>query len=135
VRLDRRGRIGFLAVIAAQAAHSVEEYVFRLYEVFAPARFVSGLFSTDLARGFAIGNVLLVLSGAACCVVVLRDRPAARSLAWFWALLEMGNGISHTFFALVSHGYFPGVATAPLLIGTSAYLMTRLTSSQRAEER
>lgn len=35
----------FLALILAQACHSVEEYVFRLYDVFPPARFVSGLFS------------------------------------------------------------------------------------------
>jgi len=35
--------MAFLALIVAQAAHSIEEYVFRLFEVLAPARFISGL--------------------------------------------------------------------------------------------
>ena len=40
-------------LILAQAAHSTEEYVFRLFDVFAPARFVSSLVSDNLAVGFA----------------------------------------------------------------------------------
>ena len=117
--MNRRSRIAFLVVIAAQAAHSVEEYAFRLYDVFPPARFVSGLFSADLARGFAIGNVLLVLSGVACCVVAFRDRPVARTRVVLGAPRD-SNRISRTFFALLARSYFPGVATAPLLIGASA---------------
>jgi hypothetical protein len=34
------GRSAFLALILAQAAHSVEQYAFRLYDVLAPARYV-----------------------------------------------------------------------------------------------
>jgi hypothetical protein len=30
--MDRQSRAAFLALIVAQAAHSVEEYVFRLYD-------------------------------------------------------------------------------------------------------
>ena len=56
----------FLALMLAQAAHSVEEYVFRLYEVFSPARSLSGLISADHAVGFAIANTLLVSFGAWC---------------------------------------------------------------------
>ncbi len=40
-----------LLVVIAQAAHSIEEYTFRLYEIFAPARFVNSLLSAKLARG------------------------------------------------------------------------------------
>jgi hypothetical protein len=47
----RSVRAGFLILILTQAAHSVEEYVFRLYDVLAPARFISGLFSADLPTG------------------------------------------------------------------------------------
>jgi hypothetical protein len=38
-----QSRRAFLVLILAQAAHSTEEYVFRLFDVFAPARFVSSL--------------------------------------------------------------------------------------------
>ena len=43
-RSDNR-RITFWLLILAQAAHSIEEYVGRLYDVFPPARVVSGLIS------------------------------------------------------------------------------------------
>ena len=44
----------FLALILTQAAHSVGEYVFRLYDVLLPARVISGLISDDLALGLAV---------------------------------------------------------------------------------
>lgn len=122
----------FLAVILAQAAHSVEEYVFRLYDVLAPARFVAGLFSSDLARGFAIANALIVAFGVWCYAARVRvGAPSARAFAWFWALLELGNGIGHTAFAIAAGGYFPGVGTAPLLVATGAYLAIRLARPDR----
>ena len=48
------------------AAHSIEEYTTRLYDVFPPARFVSSLVSDDLATGFVIANVALVGFGFWC---------------------------------------------------------------------
>ena len=60
--------------------------------------------------------------------MVRRDVAAARAIAWFWAMLEIVNGIGHTLFALNAGGYFPGVATAPLLIATGAYLVRELTA-------
>lgn len=128
--MDARARAAFLALIAVQAAHSVEEYAFRLYDVLAPARFISGLFSSDLARGLAIANLGLVLFGAWCYVVpVRRGLPSARGLAWFWALLELGNGVGHSAFAVARGGYFPGVATAPLLFGIAVYVISRLSAA------
>lgn len=125
--MDPRGRGAFLVLIVVQAAHSIEEYVFRLFDVFAPARFVSGLFSRDLALGFAIANAALVLFGAWCYLARVRPgHPAARALAWFWALLELGNGAGHLLLAVSRGAYFPGAATAPLLLGASLYLAARL---------
>jgi len=43
--LEHRERLVFLCLILAQGAHSIEEYVTRLYVVFPPARFVSSLVS------------------------------------------------------------------------------------------
>ena len=114
--MEHRGQLVFLFLILAQGAHSIEEYATRLYEVFAPARFVSGLISNDLALGFLIFNVALVTFGLWCWAIPVRSGwRAARGLVWFWTILELGNGIGHTVIALSRGGYFPGVATAPLL--------------------
>ena len=121
--MDRRAQRAFALLILAQAAHSIEEYVFRLFEVFPPARWVSGLFSANLALGFAIGNTAIVLFGVWCYVARVRpSHPSAQGYAWFWVCLEFANGIGHVIFASLEGGYFPGVATAPLLIASSSYL-------------
>ena len=117
----------FLLLILSQAAHSVEEYLFRLYDVFAPAHYVSTMLGLPAPRGFAIDNILLVLFGLWCWFARVRhERPGARGLAWFWALLETANGVGHISFALAARGYFPGLATAPLLLGLGACLVVRL---------
>ena len=113
----------FLFLILAQGAHSIEEYVTRLYEVFAPARFVCSLVSNDLALGFIVVNAALVTFGLWCWAVPVRSGwDAARGLVWFWAILELGNGIGHSALALSRWGYFPGVATAPLLLLFAAWM-------------
>jgi hypothetical protein len=40
-----------------------------------------------------------------------------------------GDGVNHGAFALARGGYFPGVATAPLLVGISVYLIARLSAA------
>ena len=128
--MDIRSRTVFLALILAQAAHSIEEYALRLFDVFAPARFISGLLTSNLARGFAIANISVVLFGAWCYVARVRPgRPSARAVAWSWAVVELANGIGHSLLALATGGYFPGAATAPLLIGISVYLIMRLSAA------
>ena len=95
------GRRAFLALIVAQVAHSIEEYVFRLDDVFAPARFVSSLVSDNLPFGFAVVNTLIVLFGIWSYIArVLPNHPSARAFAWFWAGLEFANGVGHTVIAL-----------------------------------
>ena len=121
--MQQRGQLVFLFLILAQGAHSIEEYVTKLYEVFAPARFVSSLVSNDLGLGFLIVNGALVMFGLWCWAVPVRSGwHAARGLVWFWTILELGNGIGHSAFALSRGGYFPGVVTAPLLLLFAAWL-------------
>ena len=121
--MERRGQLVFLFLILAQGAHSIEEYVTRLYEVFAPARFVSSLVSNDLALGFVVVNASFVMFGLWCWAVPVRSGwHAARGLVWFWTILELGNGIGHSALALSRGGYFPGVVTAPLLLLFAAWL-------------
>jgi hypothetical protein len=116
-------------LILAQAAHSIEEYVFRLFDVFAPAAFVSGLLSHDLATGFATANTILILLAVSSYVASVRcGHPSAHGLAWFWAVLELANGVSHTLLALTARRYVPGLATAPLLLIVSLTLIARLST-------
>lgn len=130
--MSRQSRWAFLALMVAQAAHSIEEYIFRLYDVFAPARFVSGLVSTNPGVGFALANAALVLFGLWCYVARVRPaHPSAPIFAWFWTVLELTNGTVHSVVALSRGGYFPGVATAPVLLGVSAYLAFRLSTPSR----
>jgi hypothetical protein len=122
----------FLCLILSQAAHSIEEYYFRLYDVLAPARFISSFVSSNRAFGFALANVVLVLFGLWCYLArVRKGHPSGPRWAWFWTILEAANGIGHLILALGARGYFPGAATAPLLLGLSLWLGMTLS---RADE-
>jgi len=124
----------FLGLILSQAAHSIEEYCFRLYDVLAPARFISSMVSSNLALGFAIVNILLVLLGLWCYLARVRKRhPSGTSWAWFWAVLEATNGAGHLILAGNRGGYFPGAATAPLLLAFSVSLGVTLSQADEPE--
>jgi hypothetical protein len=130
--VDARGRLAFLLLVAAQAAHSIEEYRFRLYDLFAPARAVSDALGLVRATSFAVTNTALVLFGLWCYFARVRTgHRAARGFAWFWALLEIANALAHCGLALAAGGYFPGLATAPLLLAIGLYLAWRLRAERR----
>ena len=117
----------FLTLMVVQVAHSAEEYLGRLYEVFPPARLVSGMISQDLERGFLIFNVALVLFGFWCFLwPVRRGWPSAMALAWLWVAIELLNGIGHPLWSLRQRGYTPGVATAVILLIVALYLIRQL---------
>jgi hypothetical protein len=127
--MNPRTRTAFPVLIAVQAVHSVEEYVFRLYDVLPPARYVADSFGVARPLGFAVANIALVGFGLWCWLArVGPGRGAARALAWFWALLELANGFGHIGLAIAAGGYFPGLATAPLLIAAAAWLAFSLRS-------
>ncbi len=127
--MDRRARRALLLLVLVQAAHSVEEYSTRLYETFAPARAVSALVSDDLAVGFVVVNASLVGFGFWCWW------RSARGLAWAWAVLALANGSGHVLLALARGGYFPGVATAPLLLLAGGRLAVLLAGSGGVRQR
>ncbi len=113
----------FLALIGAQALHSIEEYVHRLYDVFPPARAVSSLFSSDLSRGFVIFNSALILFGLWCFVFpISRGWRSAAQLTWLWVGIELVNGVGHAAWALAAGAYRPGAATALLLLPLASFL-------------
>ena len=117
----------FGALVLAQAMHSIEEYIGRLWESFPPARFVTGLISPDRELAFVILNVALVTFGVWCLLWPVRRhwRSAAR-LMWLWVVIETINGIGHPLWSLRQGGYTPGVLTAPILLVLSLYLAVQL---------
>ena len=122
----------FFLLIAFQALHSIEEYYYSLWEVLAPARYVSGLVSSDLAVGFAVINLTIVAFGIWSCVIpVRRSASYAPVIIWFWILLEFANGVGHIWFTVSSHSFFPGIYTAPFLLTISCYLAMEVVRSGR----
>lgn len=109
--------------MAAQAAHSLEEYLGRLWEVFPPARFLTGLVATDLRAGFIGLNLALIGFGLWCVFWPVRKGwPSAVGLAWCWVVVETINGIVHQAWALSRQSYEPGVITAPILLALALHL-------------
>lgn len=122
-----RLQLTFGALIVAQAAHSVEESWGRLWESFPPAHFLTGLFFSNLERGFVVLNVLLLAFGVWCFFwPVRRGWPSATGLAWLWAVLEIVNGIGHPLWSIREGGYTPGLATAPVLLILALFLAYQL---------
>jgi len=123
----RRRVVIFAALVMIQIAHSIEEYTGHLWEVLPPARVISGLFSSDLSRGFVVFNLGVVVLGVLCLAgPMARAWPAARPIAWGWSLVELLNGVGHLLLAFMQGGYFPGLVTAPVLIAFAILLMRDL---------
>lgn len=115
------------ALLIAQGAHSLEEYLGRLWESFPPAAFLSGLVSSDRELGFIVANVALLTFGVWCMSwPVRKEWPSAPAFAWFWVLLEIINGIVHPLWSWRQGAYTPGVFTAPILLVLAARLAVRL---------
>jgi hypothetical protein len=122
-----RVRGTFALLVLAQAAHSVEEYLGRLWEALLPPRVVSLVFSSDPERGFLVANVVIVVFGLWCCAwPVRRNWRIAPTLVWGWVMVEIANGILHPLAALVFWRYIAGVVTAPLLLVVAVRLAVLL---------
>jgi hypothetical protein len=127
-----RIKVAFSALIFTQLAHSIEEYIGRLWESFSPARFLTGMISSDRELGFIVANSALVAFGLWCLLFPVRKEwPSAAAFIWFWIVLETINGVGHPVWSLRQGGYTPGVLTAPLLLVTSLYLAFQLRSRGR----
>ena len=126
----------FIALVVVQALHSLEEFHGRLYDVFPPARFMSGLVSEDRAVGFVLLNVALVTFGLWCYIWPIRRRsPSAVSLTWIWIGIELVNGVGHPLWSVRESGYTPGVATAPVLLALALYLARLMRESSKSAAR
>lgn len=117
----------FAALVAAQAAHSIEEYVGRLWESFPPARALTGLISSDRELAFIVLNVAIAAFGIWCLLwPVRRGWPSAAALMWVWVAVETINGLVHPLWSVRQGAYTPGVLTAPILLALALYLALQL---------
>ena len=119
--------VAFGALVFAQSAHSLEEYLGRLWESFPPAAFVTGLISSDRELGFLVINGAIVAFGIWCLLGPVRKNwPSARPLVWCWVGIETINGVGHIAWSFRQGGYTPGVITAPVLLVLVLYLAFQL---------
>ena len=126
-----RVQLAFAALLLAQAAHSVEEYIGRFWESFPPARFLTGLVSQDREWSFVALTIVLLAFGLWCLIwPVRRGWPSAAYLGWAWVMVEAINAVVHTLWTLHQGGYTPGVATAPLLMASAVYLGYQLRNAR-----
>ncbi|HEV8608523.1 MAG TPA: HXXEE domain-containing protein [Thermoanaerobaculia bacterium] len=118
----------------AQAAHSIEETLARLYDFFWVAtgrlhELVPAITQMRMsARTFAVLNMsfIAILLGS---VPFVRARKApALLLAGIAGAIEVLNGVGHTAGAIWFRGYVPGVATAPLLFVAGVLVLRELFS-------
>jgi hypothetical protein len=130
--MANRSKLAFGALLVAQAAHLVEEYIGRFWESFPPARLLTGWVSQDREWSFVALAMLLMAFGLWCLIwPVRRGWPSAVYLGWAWVVVEVINGIVHTLWTLRQGTYTPGVATAPLLLALAVYLGYQLRNASR----
>lgn len=121
--MDKKIKIFFLILVLIQGLHSAEEYIGKLWETFPPAKFLTGLLFNNHQTVFLLINIGILIFGLWCWFFpVLRNYSYARILIWIWVVIEMINGIGHSFWALYERVYIPGVATAQILLILSVYL-------------
>lgn len=121
----------FLILVFIQAAHSIEEYIGRLWENLPPATYVTGLISKNHETGFLIINIgMFALGLLLWAFVVHPNKPAAGFVLWIWIVIEVINGIGHPVWAIMQGGYEPGVVTAPFLLIVALMLIYRQTKAK-----
>nr|MBA3674256.1 hypothetical protein [Chitinophagaceae bacterium] len=71
--MNKEIKIAFLALVLMQALHSIEEYIGRLWEIYAPAIFISSLVSKNHEAGFVIINIGLFIFGILVWFAAVRN--------------------------------------------------------------
>ena len=114
-------RAAFLMLVALQALHSTEEYIFKFYDVFPPMVMLYRDAPQMASIGFIVFNIFLFMAGLICLFGwVWPGRPGARTIVWVWVVVETFNFVAHSVWAILIRGYNPGLATVlgfvPLVI-------------------
>jgi hypothetical protein len=113
----------FLLLVILQAIHSVEEFIFGLYEKFPPMVFLYRNAPYLAKPAFVISNVLLVLIGlVAFYSWVQPARKEATVVVWIGIIVECLNVVAHLVWAALIGGYNPGLVTGLLFVPVLVYL-------------
>lgn len=124
--MNKKVSLLFILLVLVQAAHSVEEYLGKLWEVFPPAVWLTGLISEDRHFAFIVINGGLFVFGlVAWLLFVKKGHPIAVFFIWFWIVIELLNGVVHVGWSIMQGGYTPGVLTAPVLFMVAWLLMKK----------
>lgn len=121
--MNTKIRAAFLVLIVLQALHSIEEFIFKFYEVFPPMVLLYRN-APHLARpAFIMFNALLVLVGLTCLFRwVWPARRGARTVVWAWIGGEAINALAHLVWAILIRGYNPGLMTGLGFVPVVVYL-------------
>jgi hypothetical protein len=129
--MQNKIRTTFAALLVLQALHAIEEYWFRFYDVFPPAKALGTLIPGSSQIGFVLFNALLLLIGLATFRYSFGGEPRRlHVLLWLGVAIETYNGLAHLAWMILIAGYNPGLVSAvPLVIvaGWLAYLLRRPT--------
>jgi hypothetical protein len=127
----------YLALGIAQALHSMEEMYEHLYDFLWTAtgtlpNLIPVLPRIRMESGvFAVLNMAIITVILATVPFVDSNRRWAIPLAWFWAVIEICNGLGHLSATVVFSGYVPGAFSAPLLVAVGAVLLVQLSRRKR----
>ncbi len=111
--------------VGVQSIHFAEEAATGFHERF-PAVF--GLPAMPFSF-FVVFNVTWLGIWAASVPGLRSGRAAAFFAAWFLAIAGMLNCIAHPLLAIAARGYFPGLASSPLIGAAGVLVCIRLRSA------
>jgi hypothetical protein len=106
----------FLLLILAQVTHVAEEYIGRLWEVYAPAIFICNLVSRDPHTGFLAINIVFLTISFLYWRSLTRKEIALPGLIWLWVVLETLNIGGHFAWSISRAAYTPGLVSAIYLL-------------------
>lgn len=122
----------FAALVACQAAHSIEETTFGLYNLLPYIYWADNVVAGGALGLFIIGNTAFVAFGVWCYLARVRPgAPGAAFFVWLWALIEIFNGVLHPSWSLLVGSYIPGTVTAPVLLALALALLWRWNVEER----
>jgi len=128
---NRQGRLAASRALALatgiQGVHFVEEAVAGCEEQF-PALLGLPAMAMSLFVAFNLAWIAIWIAS----IAGLRSaNPVAFFAAWFLAIAGMLNGLAHPLMAIATGGYFPGLASSPLVGVASLWLWLRLRGATR----
>jgi len=131
--MNVRTKAAFLAMVVLQAAHSVEEIIFKFHEAFPPMQSIYRRAPSLAQPAFVLFNSVLILSALLCFFHWVRPaRAGARAVLWVWVGIQLATVAAHVVWLALAGGYHPGLATVPALAAAAAYMTYRLAGASPA---